>query len=101
MADGTDTTVLQFLIKNNLYTDVTGQPLEVRPNLELNSSGVGGTERMMAMEVNDENFGMKMPIPWRSIAPQSEGLRVKVPAEYKFGGVFFRYPGCAAYRDFL
>lgn len=101
MDTGTDTTVLEYLRQNNIYTSMTNQPLEIRPLFELNTAGAGGTPRMIAQEVNDENFGMKMPIPWRSIAPQPDGLGVFVPAEYKFGGVFFRYPGSAAYRDFL
>lgn len=101
MADGTDTTVLEFFRKNNLYTLVTGQQLTIRSNFELKTAGASNKPRMMAYELNDDNLGMKMPITWRSIAPQADGLRVKVPAEYKFGGVFFRYPGSAAYRDFL
>jgi len=38
-------------------------------------------------------------MPWRSLAPQPDGLRINIPAEYKFGGVEFRYPGSAAYHD--
>ena len=101
MDSGTDTTILEFFMKNNLYKDLTGGDLVIRPNLELNTAGIGNAERMMAYELNDENLTMKMPLPWRSVAPQPEGLSVTVPAEYKFGGVEFRYPGSAKYRDFL
>lgn len=100
MADGTDTTVLTFFMKNNVYTQNTGQELMVRQNLELETAGAGSIGRMIAYELNDENLTMRMPISWRSIAPQPDGLRVKVPAEYKFGGVEWRYPGSAGYRDF-
>ena len=99
MADGTDTTILEFLKKNNLYTGITGQPLTIKPNFELKTAGAGGVSRYMAYEMNDDNLVMHMPMPWRSLAPQPEGLRVEVPCEYKFGGVEFRYPGCAAYKD--
>lgn len=99
MADGTDTTALQYFMKNNLFTDITGQPLNVKPNFQAKTAGDGGKPRMMAYELNEENLGMKMPFAWRSIAPQPEGLTINVPAEYKFGGVFFRYPGAAAYKD--
>lgn len=99
MDSGTDTTALQFLKKNNLYTDLTGQELQVKPNYEAKTAGDTGKPRMMAYELNDENLGMKMPMPWRSLAPQPKGLAIDVPAEYKFGGVFFRYPGAAAYKD--
>lgn len=101
MDSGTDTTILEFFMKNNLYKDLTGGDLVVRPNLELNTLGVNSTGRMIAYELNEENLTMRMPIEWRSVAPQPEGLGVTVPAEYKFGGVEFRYPGSAKYRDFV
>jgi len=101
MEAGTDTTVLEFLKKNNLYTAYTGQPLTIKPNFELKTAGAGGTARIMAYELNDENLVMKMPMAWRSLAPQPQGLQIEVPAEYKVGGVEFRYPGSAAYRDLV
>ena len=101
MDTGTDTTVLQFFKMNNLYKDLTGGDLVIKPNFELKTGGVASAPRMMAYELNEENLTMRMPMMWRSIAPQAEGLRIKVPAEYKFGGVEFRFPGSAAYRDFI
>jgi hypothetical protein len=99
MDSGTDTTVLDFFKLNNLYTQLTGQPLTIRANFELNTAGAAGVGRMMAYELNDDNLTMRMPMNYRQVAPQPDGLRVMVPAEYKFGGVEFRYPGSAAYRD--
>lgn len=101
MDSGTDTTILQFFMQNNLFKDLTGGELVVKPNFELNDAGVASAPRMMAYELNDENLTMKMPLSWRSVAPQPEGLGITVPAEYKFGGVEFRYPGSAKYRDFI
>lgn len=99
MDTGTDTTVLEYFKKNNLYTAKTNQPLNVMSNFEVTTAGAGSVPRMMAYELNDENLVMHMPMPWRSLAPQSIGLRIEIPAEYKFGGVEFRYPGSAAYHD--
>lgn len=99
MADGTDTTILEFFRKNNLFTARTQQPLDIKSSLELNTAGVGNVARMMAYEKTPENLIMKMPMPWRTLPPQSKNLRIDVPAEYKAGGVEFRYPGSAAYRD--
>lgn len=108
MDSGTDTTVLEFFLKNNLYTSLTGQPLRVVPRLQLTAAvlaanGVsnGGKDRMMAYELNDDNLGMVNPIPFRSLAPQLRGLNVEVPNEYKISGTEFRYPFSAAYRDHL
>ena len=101
MDTGTDTTVLEFFKKNNLYTTTTGQELRIFPRLQLNKAGAGGKARMLAYELNDDNLGMCNPIPWRAIAPQMKNLSIVVPAEYKISGVEWRYPFSAAYRDAL
>lgn len=101
MDSGTDTTVLQFFKMNNLYKDVTGGEITVAPNFELKTAGVGSVPRMMAYELESDNLTMRMPLPWRSLPPEARGLRIQIAAEYKFGGVEFRYPGSAAYRDFI
>lgn len=98
---GTDTTVLEFFKKNNLYTTTTGQELRIFPRLQLNKAGAGGKARMLAYELNDDNLGMCNPIPWRAIAPQMKNLNIVVPCEYKISGTDFRYPFSAAYRDAL
>jgi hypothetical protein len=101
MDSGTDTTILNFFKQNNLFTDLTGDELTVRQNFELKTAGTANANRMLAYELNDENLTMRMPLPWRSLAPQPDGLRIKVPAEFKLGGTEWRYPLSAAYRDFL
>lgn len=106
MDTGTDTTVLEFFLKNNLYTSLTGQTPRVVPRLQLTAAvlaanGVsnGGKDRMMAYELNDENLGMVNPIPWRALAPQMKGLNIETPCEYKISGVEFRFPFSGCYRD--
>ncbi len=108
MDSGTDTTILEFFKKNNLYTTMTGAELRIFPRLQLSASvlaanGVsnGGKDMMMAYELNDDNLGMVNPIPWRPLAPQMKNLTVIVPCEYKISGVEFRYPFSAAYRNHL
>jgi hypothetical protein len=101
MDTGTDTTIMQFFMQNNLFTTTTGQQLRIFPRLQLVGAGVGGKDRMLAYELNDDNLGMVNPIPWRALAPQMKGLMIKVPCEYKLSGVDFRYPFSAAYRDHL
>jgi len=106
MDSGTDTTVLQFFMKNNLFFNLTGGQLRVIARLQLEAdqlaaNGVnnGGKYRMLAYELNDENLGMVNPIPWRALAPQMEGLEVNTPCEYKISGVDFRFPFSGRYRD--
>lgn len=108
MDTGTDTTVLEFFLRNNLYTQLTGNALRVVPRLQLTAANLaaggvsnGSKDRMMAYELNDENLSMVQPLPWRALAPQMKGLNVFVPAEYKMSGVEVRYLFSAAYRDSL
>ena len=99
MAVGTDTTVLSFFRLNNVYTAVTGQPIDVRAVLWLNDAGENGVPRVIAYEKNADNLTLRNPIPWRSLPPQSTALRLDVPCEYKISGTEFRYPLSAAYFD--
>lgn len=101
MDTGTDTTVLEFFRRNNNYTGVTGQPLDIRAVLWLDDAGTDGAPRMMAYEKNVDNLTMRNPIPWRALPPQATALRLEVPCEYKISGTEFRYPLSAAYRDLV
>lgn len=108
MDTGTDTTVLQWFMANNLYTTRTKQPLTIEPRYQLEASelaanGVsnGGKDRMMAYEKNPRNLGMANPLPFRQTAPQIQGLNIAVDCEYKMSGVEFRFPFSGAYRDAL
>lgn len=99
-------TVLKYFLENNQYTALTGNPPIVKSRLQLSAAelakaGVsnGNKDRILAYELNDENLGMQVPIPWRSLAPQMHNLKVSVPCEYKISGVEFRYPFSGAYRD--
>lgn len=100
MTDYTDKTVLQYIKEENLYTQMTGGELDIKPRFQLEGVGVGDTDRMLAYEKNDENLAMAQPIPFRPLAPQPLGLNVNVPCEYKISGTEFRFPFSGAYRDF-
>lgn len=99
-------TVLKYFLENNQYTALTGRAPVVKSRLQLSAAqlaaaGVSNSnkDRILAYELNDENLGMQVPIPWRSLAPQMQNLKVSVPCEYKISGTEFRYPFSGAYRD--
>jgi len=98
MNEYTNKTIYEYYMENN-YAKSLGVNLVLTPVFQLNTAGVNSTGRIMTYELTPENLTMKDPMPYRTIAPQPEGLTIKVPAEYKFGGVEFRYPGCAIYTD--
>lgn len=91
-------TLGKYFMENN-FMSTQGVDVQVRFLAEMNEAGAGETTRTMAYEVNDENMVMKMPRRLEFLPPQADGLRIDVPGRYKFGGVEFRYPLCAAYRD--
>ena len=106
MDSGTDTTILQFFMQNNLYTTRTKRELMIEPRYqleaaELAAAGIsnGGKDRMMAYEMNSQNLALANPIPFRQTAPQIQGLNISVDCEYKMSGVEFRFPFSGAYRD--
>lgn len=101
MDSGTDTTVLEYFLKNNLYTGMTGQALTVKPRLQLKGAAVGGVnDRAMAYEKNPENLAMARPLMFRPLAPQIRSYNIDIFNEYKMSGVEFRFPMSATYQDY-
>ena len=88
--------ILNYIQKNNIYTQQTGRELFVTHNRYLQGAGMGGTDRMRVMTtvVNDErpNWYMAMPMPINFLTPQQNQMDLSYFAEYIFGPVFIRYP---------
>jgi hypothetical protein len=91
--------VLEYLRKHNLYYTMTGQELTIRPNPHLDGAGVAGADRMIVKQDTAENQKMDFPIPFEMLAPLPEGMKIKVPSQYKFSSIHFRYPKAVAYWD--
>lgn len=93
-------TILTFIKERNISKvngvdlDIVALPFVLASNMSDNK------DRMVAYEKNPENVTCYMPIAPRFLAPQPDGLEIKVPMEYKISGTEFRYPQCAGYRTF-
>lgn len=97
---GSDTTILAFVKANNSYTLETGQPLMIRGTRELETAGAGSTARMMAYDNRREVVQLYLPGPHEFFEPfQSGPFTFEVPGLFNIGGVEFRRPKGAAYRD--
>lgn len=101
-------TVMEHFMINNSYKLLTGRDpdIQIRYQLaasELAANGVsnGNVDRYVVYEKNNRNLGLAKPIPFRMLAPQLDGLGIKVPCEYKISGTEFRYPVSAYYLDML
>ncbi|MCA9269517.1 MAG: DUF2184 domain-containing protein [Planctomycetales bacterium] len=99
IGDGSDT-ILKFVRENNAYTLETGQPLDIRGSRELETAGAGGTARMMAFAAERSVVQMHLPGPHEFLEPwRAHALLWQVPGIMNIGGVEFRRPKGAAYRD--
>lgn len=92
-------TVLEFIKANNIYTALTGQPLNVKSIRYLDGSGAGATDRMVVAETKAENVTLPFPLPFDLLDPQERGFDVELYAEYKFGSFHMRYPASMIYVD--
>lgn len=96
----TDTTILKFVRENNSYTLETRQELNILGSRELETAGAGGTARMMAYANQREVLQLYLPGPHEFFDPFQKGsFTWEVPGLFNIGGVEFRRPKGAAYRD--
>lgn len=94
-----DTTILTYLLANNLSRVERNQQLNIIGGPDLDTAGAGGVPRMIVYERSEQNLVMHIPMPILFHAPQVIGLETQVPAEYKYGGVEWRYPKSGLYVD--
>ncbi|KRB26320.1 DUF2184 domain-containing protein [Mesorhizobium sp. Root172] len=95
------TTILEWAMKNNIYTLVTGQPLTIRGMFGyLDTSGAGGTKRMVAYRRSPEVLKFHMPMSFRFLpAWQTGPIKFDVPGIFRLGGVDIRRPKSIRYLD--
>lgn len=90
LGDGSDTTILDFIRRANVYTVQTGQPLSIYGDRRL-------TTKMVIYRRDPGVLKMHMPMPLRFIPPQAVGLEIKVLGMFRFAPVSIRRPGAVRY----
>jgi len=95
------TTILEWIERNNIYTRTTGQPLTIRGVFGyLDTAGAGGIKRMVAYRRSPEVLKMHMPMPFRFLpAWQTGPIKFDVPGIFRLGGVDIRRPKAVRYLD--
>lgn len=84
-ADNSDTTILQFFLKN--------QPgVTVKPCYKLAGAGTGGADVMAAYTNSPEHLSLRIPQPFEQFPPQETNLSYKVPCHSRCGGLIVFYP---------
>lgn len=100
VSDNRETTILEWLRENNVYTMETGQPLTIRAIRGLETVGDGGVARAMAYRNSEEVVKLNMPMPFRFFPVWQTGpFRFDVPGMFRVGGVDFLLPKEAIYLD--
>lgn len=95
------TTILEWIERNNIYTRTTGGQLLIRGMFGyLDTSGAGGTKRMVAYRRSPEVLKFHMPMPFRFLpAWQTGPIKFDVPGIFRLGGVDIRRPKSVRYLD--
>ena len=96
---GTAMTAMEYLKKNNIMTQLTGNELDIRPSRYLARSGAGGTDRLVAMDRRRENQCMPFPLPYLLSQPIPAPLSAELYAEMKIGSFHVRQQGSMMYAD--
>jgi len=95
------TTILEWIQRNNIYTLTTGQPLTIRGVFgHLDTAGASSTKRMVAYRRSPEVLKMHLPMPFRFLQPWQTGpIKFDVPGIFRVGGVDIRRPKAIRYLD--
>ena len=95
------TTILEWVERNNIYTRTTGQDLTIRGVFgHLDTAGASSTKRMVAYRRSPDVLKMHIPMPFRFFpAYQTGPMRFDVPGVFRLGGVDIKRPKAVRYLD--
>lgn len=95
------TTILEWIERNNIYTRTTGNPLMIRGVFgHLDTAGASSTKRMVAYRRSPDVLKMHIPMPFRFLPVWQTGpMRFDVPGIFRLGGVDIRRPKAVRYLD--
>ena len=98
--DNTGVSVLEYLRRNNAYTAITNQPLDIRPSRELETAGAGSTGRMVAYEKSPDNMEFFLPgmFEFMPLFPTSS-MTWRVDGVMNVGQFELYRPKTMSYRD--
>lgn len=100
--ESTDSSVLDYLTKRNVYTANTGQPLIISSipyTNDIAAAPVAGLGRMVVKVQSEDNDWLPMPETPNMLAPQPIDLSTKLYATYTIGPYHNRYPAEMLYVD--
>lgn len=81
-----DTTILEFFIKNSPYVKT------VMPIPETKGAGTAGADLCMMLRRDPDKLTLELPQPFEQFPPQTKGLEFEIPCHCRYGGVIVYYP---------
>ncbi len=81
-----DTTILQYMLQNFPFLD------SIEPWYRLNTASAGGGGRMVLYKRDPEILGQDIPLEFTQLAPQENGLELRVPTWAMTAGTRIHYP---------
>lgn len=94
------TTILEWIERNNIVTRMTGRPILIRGVWGLETAGAGATARMVAYRRDPSVLKFHMPMPFRFLPVWQVGpILFEVPGIFRLGGVDVRRPKSMRYMD--
>jgi hypothetical protein len=99
--ENTTMTALEFLMRFNVYTAQTGQPLMIRAVRGLENAGEGGdVGRMVVYRRDPRVLKLHIPMPHRFLPVwQTAPITFDIPGIFRLGGLEIRRPGAVRYVD--
>lgn len=93
-------TLLSFIMRTNIYTMQTGQPLTIRGVLGLDTAGASSTKRMVAYRNAQDVVKLHLPMPHRFLPVYQDGpTSFQIPGIFRTGGVEVLRTGAFRYLD--
>lgn len=100
MSSTNSETIMSFILRTNIYTQMTGQQLTIRGVLGLDTAGAGGTKRMVAYANRQDVVKLHLPMPHRFLPVYQDGpMNFQVPGIFRTGGVEVLRTGAFRYLD--
>lgn len=93
-------TLLSFILRTNIYTQTTGQPLTIRGVIGLDTAGASSTKRMVAYANRQDVVKLHQPMPHRFLPVYQDGpTSFEIPGIFRTGGVEVLRPTAFRYLD--
>jgi hypothetical protein len=100
MSPTNDTTILNFILQNNILTSTRGIALTIRGEIGLDALGAGATKRMLAYANREDVVKLHLPMPHKFLPVYVDGpTSFEIPGIFRTGGVEVIRTGAFRYLD--